>query len=315
MTHWFMSNSTRQQRGSVVVPTTARAFAPLYLLFSFGVYDSRLVALTHSKAKILYSSYLLCGVQRQVPDASLAAFSERYAVAAASVTKSGVGLDLERIEATAAASARGKEYGNFQDDESCEESSEESSSLDDSSSSDEESTSADEESTSTEEQSSSEEGEEEEEASITTAGAAVANGAVAADADADANAGSVGAESELLLVGGTQGTRKGVQAAAAAAVDTTSCSSSATSKIETSAELLQLESRIMDGAGIDASIVAGRLSLLSLEKSRLCSGGVSVEGAPGAEKSTNGAGDGCRDADGTDAGAGEGRRIGIVEEM
>lgn len=168
------------------------------------------------------------------------------------ITKSDVDLDLEGIEATAAARIEQGEPDEACSEESSEESSEEEISSDDSCSDEEESSS---------------EGEGGEEEGGTTVGSEP-ECAVAADAGAVAVALGGLTVAEPPTSGGVGG-REG------AAKPNKGLSSSGVAR---SAELLQLESLSKREDGSGASLVADRLSLLDIENRRGPSGCDAVEG-------------------------------------
>ena len=267
----------------------------------------------------------------QASEASLAAFAERYAVAAASTAKSGVCLDLERIEAEAAgvaapASEEGRHSqkgGINSSEESSEETSEESS--DDGS---EESSSEDDSSSSGEEESSSEEEEEEvkivgkgeeqekirlEEAEANSTLTKQPNGAV------DGGEGSTTDEQAVptkdvagVAVGAGGQDRVGKTPGSGSTSSTsTSCGARTGSGVERNSDLLHLESRVDDGPGRAASVVTSRLSSLSLEKQPRgpLDGAVGTVGKKKADASARGEGSGVS------VGAGDGRRKNLIQEL
>lgn len=281
----------------------------------------------------------------QASEASLAAFAKRYAAAAASTTKSGVRLDLERIEAeavgvTAAREADGEHSqpgGNSEEtseessEESSEDESEESSSSDDSSSS-----SGEEESSSEEEEGETEDDGDEldnngrEEATeykvVTTTPHAKEPNATAAPREKQALDGTQGAiiandltvpteEAPGAAVGACDQDRAeetpgsgsiggGSGSGSGSVSGSGSGSVRAGSRVERSSDLLDLESRVDNGAGKAASVVTSRLSSLTLAKPR----GPLDSVAKGEQPSDTSEGSGG-------VGAGDGRRKNLIQEL
>ncbi|CAN0342822.1 unnamed protein product, partial [Laminaria digitata] len=271
---------------------------------------------------------------QKASEASLAAFAKRYAVAAASTTKSGVHLDLERIEAEAVeveapASAGMRETesgGNSQregknseessseasSEESSEDGSEESSSEDDSrSSSGEEESSSEEEEEEAEDKGEDKEKNEKEQTDEKSTSARLKTEAMDGGQDATASelAGSTSEEATGKAVGMCV-QDKVDETAGSGSTSTSSCSVKTDSCVERSSDLLHLESRVDSiGSGRAESLVAGRLSSLSLEKPR---GPLdSVVRAKGGQPSDA---NGQREGSGG-VGAGDGRRKNMIQEL
>lgn len=286
---------------------------------------SRFIAALGSIALLPYTMLSAPMHRFQASETSLAAFAKRYAAAAASITKSGVCLDLERIEAeavgvNAAREAEG-EKGNAEESsgENSEDSSEESSSDDSSSSGEEESSSEEEENAEDNGDESGSNGREGAEKVATTTPRTKEPNATAtphAKPSIDGNQDAITADDSTVLAeeapgaaAGARGDNRVEETPGSGIRGSVSCGSGSGSartgsRVERSSDLLDLESRVDNGAGKPASVVADRLSSLSLGKSREPLDSLAEGGQPsGASKGSGGPG--ARDS----------RRKNLIQEL
>lgn len=269
----------------------------------------------------------------QASEASLAAFAERYAIAAASVTKSGARLDLERIEAEAAgvtapasAAAREAEEGRHsqkggknsseesseeRSEESSEDGSEESSSEYDSSSSGEEESSLEEEEEEAKEKGEVHESNRPEEAEENSTSAKQTKGEVDGGKGLTTDELAVPTEDVPRSAVGAHSQDRVEEIPGSGSSASTSCGARTGSRVERSSDLLHLESRVDDRAGRAASVIAGRLSSLSLEKQPRGP----LDGAAGTIGEKKADASSPSEGSGVGVGAGDGRRKNLIQEL